>query len=236
MEHTVRAFEDELNALTHKVTRMGGMVEAQLDNAVQSLVRRDSELAGETVATDSRIDALEQEINDFTVRLLALRQPVADDLRMIVAALKISSDLERMGDYASNIAKRCLVLNQQPPVRPVATVPRMAALVQDITSAILDAYVERDLEKAADAWERDKEVDEIYTSLFRELVTFMMEDPRTITSCTHLMFIAKNLERIGDHATNIAEATHYQVTGKTLKMDRKSRIGEGPELGSVLRL
>jgi len=147
----------------------------------------------------------------------ALRQPVASDLRHIVAALKISSELERIADYAANVAKRTLVLNQLPAVKPVSAVLHLARIVQEILKDILDAYIERDVEKAIRVWNRDEEVDDMYTGLFRELITYMMEDPRTITACTHLMFMAKNIERIGDHATNIAETLHFLVVGTPLK-------------------
>jgi phosphate transport system protein len=179
-------------------------------------VRRDSELAARMIAGDARIDEMEQEVHAFTVRLLALRQPLADDLRAIVGALKISAELERIGDYAANVAKRALVLNQCPPVKPVSGIPLMGRLVQEIVNDVLDAYVERDVEKAMAVWRRDKEVDELHTSLFRDLVSVMMEDPRNITPSTHLMFIAKSIERIGDHATNVAETIHFVVEGKSL--------------------
>ena len=218
--HTVRSYEEELNHLANVVMRMGGLAEAQLASAVQAVMKRDSDLATRVVVSDARIDEMEQEVHAFTVRLLALRQPLADDLRAIVGALKISADLERVGDYAANVAKRALVLNQLPPVPPVAGVPSMARLVQEIINDILDAYVERDVEKALQVWRRDEEVDDLHTSLFREVVTYMMEDPRNITACTHLMFMAKNIERIGDHATNIAETIHFLVTGKALPLRR----------------
>jgi phosphate transport system protein len=152
--------------------------------------------------------------------MLALRQPVAGDLRSIVTALRISSDIERIADYAKNVAKRALALNQAPPIRPEAAVPRMGALAQQMIKDILDAYVERDAEKARAVWQRDEEVDDLYNSLFRELLTYMMEDPRSITTCTHLLFIAKNIERIGDHTTNVAELIHYQVLGRRLQETR----------------
>jgi phosphate transport system protein len=227
-EHTVRSYDEELNALSKIVLRMGGLAEAQMVNAIQSLVRRDSDLASRVVSSDARIDAMDREINERAVRLLALRQPLADDLRGIVGAFKIASDLERIGDYASNVGKRVLVLNQLPMVKPVATIPRMARLVQDIVNDTLDAYVERDLDKAIDAWSRDEEVDELYTALFRELLTYMMEDPRNITACTHVMFIAKNIERIGDHATNICENIHYLVSGQALRGARPKGRTEDP--------
>lgn len=218
--HTVRSYEEELNHLANVVMRMGGQAEAQLASAVQAVLRRDSELATRVVVADARIDEMEQEVHAFTVRLLALRQPMADDLRAIVGALKISADLERIGDYAANVAKRALVLNQLPPVPAVSGLPSMARLVQEIINDILDAYIEKDVEKALQVWRRDEEVDDLHTSLFREVITYMMEDPRNITACTHLMFMAKNIERIGDHATNIAETIHFLVTGKALPLRR----------------
>lgn len=218
--HTVRSFEDELTQLTNVIVRMGGLAEAQLAGAIHAIVRRDSDLASRVIAGDAKIDEIEQDVHSLTVRLLALRQPVADDLRAIVAALKISADIERIGDYAANVAKRTMVLNQLPPVNPVTAIPAMGRMVQDIINDVLDAYVERDVEKALSVWHRDEEVDGMHTSLFRELLTYMMEDPRNITASTHLMFIAKNIERIGDHATNIAETIHFLVKGKTIVLQR----------------
>jgi phosphate transport system protein len=196
------------------------LAEAQLDGAIQALVKRDSELASRIVAADSRVDELEHEVHDFTVRLLALRQPMAQDLRSIVCALKVSGDLERIADYAANAAKRVQVLNQLPPAKPVSGVPRLARLVQHILKEVLDAYVEQDVERATKVWTQDEEVDEMYTGLFRELITYMMEDARNITACIHLMFIAKNIERIGDHATNIAETIHFLVNGVPIREAR----------------
>ena len=219
-DHTVKSYDEELAHLTNIIARMGGMAESQFASALQALARRDSDLAARVVAGDSRVDELEHEVQQFTVRLLALRQPVASDLRHIVAALKISSELERVADYAANVAKRSLVLNQLPPVKPVGAVLHLARIVQEILKDILDAYIEHDVEKAIRVWNRDEEVDDMYTGLFRELITYMMEDPRTITACTHLMFMAKNIERIGDHATNIAETLHFLVVGTPLKGER----------------
>ena len=196
--------------------RMGGLAEAQLASATLAFTRRDSELADKVIASDAQIDELEQELDVAAVNLLALRQPMASDLRAVVAALKIGSDLERIGDYAKNVAKRVKVLCQTPPVQPAYAIPRMAVLVQAIIKDTLDAYIGRDSEKAIDVWLRDEEVDEMYTGLFRELLTYMMEDPRNITPCTHLLFIAKNIERMGDHATNVAETVHYMATGKRM--------------------
>ena len=154
--------------------------------------------------------------DERAVRLLALRQPMASDLREVIAALKISSDIERIGDYAANVAKRVMAISQLPPVQPARSIPRMARLVQAIITDVLDAYARRDADKAVDVWHRDEEVDEMYTGLFRELLTYMMEDPRNITPCTHLIFIAKNIERVGDHATNVAETIYFMVHGKPL--------------------
>jgi len=219
-EHTVRSFDEQLKHLKHLIVQMGGYAEAELDNAITALTRRDAALAQATVGSDSRLDELEQEVANLAVRILALRQPMASDLREIVSALKISSDVERMGDYAANIAKRAIAINQLPAVKPVGSIPRMARLVQAIIKDVLDAYVERDAERAIDAWRRDEEVDEMYTSVFRELLTYMMEDPRNISACTHLLFVAKNIERIGDHATNVAEVIHYLVLGRQIDRAR----------------
>ena len=219
-DHTVKSYDEELAHLTNIIARMGGMAEAQFAAALLALSKRDSVLAARVVAGDSRVVELEHEVQQFTVRLLALRQPVASDLRHIVAALKIGSELERVADYAANVAKRSLVLNQLPPVKPVNAVIHLAHLVQEILKDILDAYIERDVEKAVRVWNRDEEVDDMYTGLFRELITYMMEDPRTITACTHLMFMAKYIERIGDHATNLAETLHFLVVGTPIKGER----------------
>ncbi len=212
-EHIVRSFDEELNGLSQVLTRMGGLAETQLATAVEALTRRDTDVAKQVVAGDAAIDALEEDLDERAMRVLALRQPVATDLREVIAALKISSDLERIGDYAANVAKRVVALNQIPPIPTAKAIPRMARLAQNIIKDTLDAYSARDAERAIDVWHRDEEIDEMYTGLFRELLTYMMEDPRNITASTHLLFIAKNIERIGDHATNVAETIHYLVTG-----------------------
>lgn len=212
-QHTVKSYDEELSQLTNVITQMGGLAEAQFASAMQAVMKRDSDLASRVVTSDASVDEMELEIQNLTVRLLALRQPVASDLRHIVAALKISSEIERIGDYAANVAKRSIILNSLPAVRPVSAVLHLSRLVQEILKDILDAYIEQDVEKAIQVWHRDEEVDDLYTGLFRELLTYMMEDPRTITACSHLMFMAKNIERIGDHATNIAEILHFAVLG-----------------------
>src|SRR5215813_9378710 len=219
-EHTVKSFDDELKRLNQVIGQMGGLVEMQLQAAVEALVKRDADAAGKVVRDDAKIDELELQSSQLVIRLLALRQPMAVDLRQIVSALKISSDLERIGDYAANVAKRAIALSQAPAVKPVYTIPRMARLVQQIIKDVLDAYAERDAAKAIAAWQRDEEVDEMYTSLFRELLTYMMEDQRNIGPCIHLLFIAKNIERIGDHATNVAEDIHYLVLGREIQAAR----------------
>ena len=218
--HTVKSFDEELKRLMNLISQMGGLVETQVQDCILSLAKRDSTIAERVIQGDLKIDGLEYDVNDLTVRMLALRQPLAEDLRRVVGALKISADLERIGDYAAKISKRAVALNQLPPARPAAGIPRMGKMVQQILKEVLDAYVEQDAEKALLVWRRDEEVDEMYTSLFRELLTYMMEDPRNITPCTHLLFMAKNIERIGDHATNIAETLYYQVTGRPLTAER----------------
>ena len=219
-EHIVKSFDDQLEELRRTIVRMGGMVEAELSGAVEALVRRDSDMAQRIIESDKEVDALEQQVDELAVRLLALRQPMAIDLREVLCALKISTDLERIGDYACNIAKRAMALSQMRPVRPMRSPKRMAQLVQSQIKKVIDAYIERDLNKALEVWRGDEEVDEMYTSLFRELLTYMMEDPRDITPGTHLLFVARNIERIGDHATNIAEYINYLISGEWTTLGR----------------
>jgi phosphate transport system protein len=219
-EHITKAYDDELHRLNNTIAEMGGLAESQLGAAIEAVVKRDAELAAHVVEGDNRVDELERDVDNLAVRLLALRQPVARDLREIFAALKIASDLERIADYAANIAKRSIALSQTPPVRPVYALPRMAHFAQVLIKDVLDAYVDRDADKAYAVWMRDAELDDMYSSLFRELLTYMMEDPRSIGSCTHLLFMAKNIERIGDHATNIAENLYYLVNGTALEQTR----------------
>ena len=219
-DHIVKSFDEELKRLTNAIARMGGMAEAQISGAIQAVVRRDTELAAGIVEGDQKIDELEREVDERAIYMLALRQPMASDLRAVVAALRIASDVERIADYAANVAKRAMALAQMAPVRPVHAVPRMGRIVQEMIKDVLDAYVNRDVDKAVAVWNRDEELDEIYSSLFRELLTYMMEDPRNITASTHLLFIAKNIERIGDHATNVAETVHYLVRGVQLRAAR----------------
>ena len=219
-DHTVKSFDSELKRLIQEIAQMGGLAEAELSQAINALARRDSEAAAAVIESDRRIDAMEQDVSTLALRILALRQPMAADLREVVAAIKISSDIERIGDYAKNIAKRALQLNQLAPLRPVSSIPRMGRLAQQIVKDVLDAYVEKGANLALAAWRRDEEIDDLYTSLFRELLTYMMEDPRNIGPSTHLLFIAKNIERIGDHATNIAETVHFLALGRSIEETR----------------
>ncbi|MCW8835123.1 MAG: phosphate signaling complex protein PhoU [Rhodospirillales bacterium] len=214
-EHIVRSFDEELRELDKAIAAMGGMAEAQLVAAINVMMKRDTEGAAKVVAGDAPIDAMEDEINHRAMRLLALRQPMALDLRIVLAALKIAGELERIGDYAKNIAKRTSTLAQSPEISATRTIGRMGDIVQGMIADVLDAFAHRDPDKAEDVRLRDEEVDALHTSLFRELLTYMMEDPRNITPCTHLLFVAKNVERIGDHATNIAENIAFMVKGET---------------------
>ena len=215
-EHLVKSYDQELKRLRSLMTQMGGIVETQVALAADAILQRDAASATRAVEEDPKVDALEREVETFVIRLLALRQPVAGDLRQIVAALKITGDLERIGDYAANVAKRSIVLAQFSLPYSLAGLAHMARLVQGQLKSIIDALGDNDAEKATEVWRSDQVVDDIYNALFRELITYMMEDPRNITPCTHLLFIAKNLERIGDHATNIAENLYYAVKGESL--------------------
>ncbi|MBV9858923.1 MAG: phosphate signaling complex protein PhoU [Alphaproteobacteria bacterium] len=219
-EHIIKSYDEELRRLSKMIVEMGGMAESQLGAAIEAVVSRDSDLAAFVVEGDAKVDELERDLDNLAIRLLALRQPMARDLREIFVAMKIASDLERMCDYAANVAKRSIALAQSPPVQLVHALPRMAHLAQFLVKEVLDAYVERDTEKALDVWRRDEELDQMYSSLFREFLTYMMEDPRNIGACTHLLFMAKNIERIGDHATNIAENLYYLVKGTPLNQSR----------------
>jgi len=215
-EHLVKSFDIDLKKLRDMLTEMGGIVESQVALAAEAIANRDTAAATRAVEADPQVDALEREIEQFVIRMLALRQPMAGDLRMIVAALKITGDLERIGDYAANVAKRSMVLGQYTLPFSLTGLAHMANMVQEQLKLIIDAIGSSDSDKAIEVWRSDRVVDDIYTALFRELITYMMEDPRSITPCTHLLFIAKNLERIGDHATNIAETVYYAVEGEVL--------------------
>ena len=216
-EHTVKAFSEELDAITQEVARMGGLAETAINDALAAVGRRDTELAQSVIQRDPKIDAAQREIEKRAIKLFALRQPMASDLRVVLTAWRIAGELERVGDLAKNIAKRGLVLAKGEPVTPFnRSIDRMGKLVGERLKTVLDAYSAKDIDAAVDVWNRDEEVDEHYNAIFRELLTYMMGDPRTITPCTHLLFVAKNLERIGDHATNIAEIVHYEFTGDAI--------------------
>jgi len=214
--HLIKSFDQELRRLRDMMTEMGGIVENQVALAAVAILDRDGTAASRVVEEDPRVDALERDVEQFVIRMLALRQPVAGDLRQAVAALKMTVDLERIGDYAANVAKRSIVLSQFTLPYSLAGLGHMARLVQENLKLTVDAIGENDADKAMQVWRSDLMVDDIYTVIFRELITYMMEDPRNITPCTHLLFIAKNLERIGDHATNIAETIYYAVKGESL--------------------
>ena len=220
-EHTAKAFDVDLQALSRLVAEMGGLTEKQIADAVDALARRNRERPEEIVRADLGIDALQRDIEDRAVLTIARRQPMAVDLREILAALRLSNDLERIGDLAKNIAKRVLALDldlHSPTV--IRGVQHMGALVLSQLKQVPDSYAGRDVEKALAVWNGDEHIDAMCTSIFRELLTYMMEDPRNISSCIHLMFCAKNIERIGDHATNIAETVYYMIEGRSIPNQR----------------
>ena len=215
-DHIVHSYDEDLRHLTNLVLQMGGLVESQVAAAIQAMTDRESDAARKIIADDTLIDDLETDVERQVIKLLALRQPMAIDLRGILGALRVAAELERMGDLAKNIAKRSIALAQTREIESVWAIPSMATLVKSMIKEVLDAYVENDLEKAEHVWKTDQDVDETYNGLFRQLLTYMMEDPRNITACTHLLFVAKNLERIADHATNVAEIITFRQTGKRL--------------------
>lgn len=220
-EHTVTRFDDELKDVQRRIAEMGGMAERLVDLAVSALTRIDTSTANQVIADDRRLDEVQRETEEEAIRIIARRQPMALDLREVIGAMRISNDLERIGDLAKNIAKRVIALDGQFQSKRFMTgVEHMAELSLSQLKDVLDAYASRDVSQAFDVWQRDADIDSMYTSLFRELLTYMMEDPRNISLCTHLLFCAKNIERIGDHATNIAETVHYVVTGEALTQDR----------------
>ena len=219
--HTVKAFDTDLQDLARMVAEMGGLAEKQVADAVDALARRDTTLAQRVTAADVHIDTLQHEIEEKAVLTIARRQPMAVDLREIVSALRISNDLERIGDLAKNIAKRVIALNAEfPPPKLIRGVEHMTDLLLSQLKAVLNAYARRSVAEAMAVWRGDEEIDAVCTSVFRELLTYMMEDPRNITFCIHLMFCAKNIERMGDHATNIAETVHYVIEGRPIADQR----------------
>jgi phosphate transport system protein len=221
MEHTIKAFDADLQDLSRMIAEMGGLAERLISDAVDALSRHDSDLAQSVIVLDAKIDHLQHEVEEKTILTIARRQPMAVDLRDVVAALRVSNDLERIGDLAKNIAKRVMVLDAELPLQKVMRgVEHMTELVLTQIKDVLDAFARRDVAKALAVWRGDEEVDAVNNSLFRELLTYMMEDPRNISVCIHLLFCAKNIERMGDHATNIAESIYYMVEGRTLPDER----------------
>ncbi len=216
-KHIVRAYDQELQRLNELIGRMGGLAEAQIDNAIRAVAEHDLELAKEVAASDERVDQMEAEINKLALRLLALRQPMAIDLRYILSALRIASDLERIADHAENMCRRAKDIAEDSGGPAITGIQRLGKLVLAMLKDVLDASLAGDVDKAVEVWKRDNEVDELYGSLFREYLTYMMENPRNIGACTTLLFVAKNVERIGDHITNIAETIYFRVKAQPLK-------------------
>jgi len=220
-DHTAKAFDADLQDLARLVSEMGGLAEKQVGDAIDALSKQDETLAMRVITADTKIDALQREIEERAVLTIAKRQPMAIDLRDIVGALRVANDLERIGDLAKNIAKRTPVIDRDIQLQQVMRgVEHMAELVLAQIKDVLDSYAHRDVNKALEVWRGDADIDAVNNSLFRELLTYMMEDPRNITLCIHLVFCAKNIERMGDHATNIAETVYYMVEGRPLADER----------------
>lgn len=220
-QHIVTSFDDDLNELSDKLAEMGGLCEKLVGESVDALIKRDLPLARRVIEWDRQIDRLQHEIEERGILTIAKRAPVAIDLRQVVGALRIANDLERIGDLAKNIAKRVVALDGQfQPQKLAGGVAHIADLTLAQLKEVLDAYTRRDEKRAMEVWNQDGEIDALYNSLFRELLTYMMEDPRNIGFCAHLLFCAKNIERIGDHATNVAETVYYVVHGQPLMDDR----------------
>lgn len=225
-EHTVQSFDHELETLGRSIAEMGGIAEKMLADSMDALARVDTELARRVVAMDPRLDALQRQIEEQAILTLALRQPMALDLREIIAAIRVSGDLERVGDLAKNIGKRTLKIAGEARIpRAMVGLRHMNELAAIQLKDVLDAYAHRDEARARAVWLRDGELDALEDSVFRDLLTFMMEDPRNISFCTHLLFCSKNIERVGDHATNIAETVVYLVSGNTLPLERPKGMG-----------
>jgi len=221
VDHTVKAYDKELDTLERRIAEMGGIAEKMVIDAMDALADADAALARQVVATDPRLDALQREIEDLAVMTIALRQPVAIDLREIIGAIRVTADLERIGDLAKNIAKRAMKISKEARIpRAIVGLRHMNEFATELLKDVLDAYAQRDVERAREVWARDVDLDALEDSIFRDLLTHMMEDPRSISFCAHLLFCSKNIERIGDHATNIAETVVYIATGESLPTDR----------------
>jgi phosphate transport system protein len=219
-EHTVKAFDNDIGEIRGLISQMGGLAEEAIAGAMKALQRGDMELAAQVKADDKKIDAIEAEVEKMAVRIIALRAPMANDLREVVAALKIAAVVERIGDYAKNIAKRVPMIESEHRIEPISILPAMAKMASEMVHDVLDAFAARDAEAAIEIVERDNALDDFYDSIFRTLVTHMVENPKTISQVAHLLFVAKNLERIGDHATNVAEMVYFAATG-TQMADRE---------------
>jgi phosphate transport system protein len=230
-DHTLKAYDKELETLERQIAEMGGIAEKMVIDAMDALAASDAALAQRVIASDERLDTLQREIEEKAVLTIARRQPMAVDLREIVSAIRVAGDLERVGDLAKNIAKRSLKIGGEPrSPREIVGLKHMNEVAAELLKDVLDAFAQRDIERARAVWERDADLDALEDSVFRDLLTHMMEDPRNISYCAHLLFCSKNVERIGDHATNIAETVFYLVTGENLPMDRpKGRIEPQPE-------
>ncbi len=222
-DHIMKAYDDDLTQLKTMLAQMGGLAEDQLAKAIDAISRRDTNLADLVIAGDDKIDMLERQVEEKAILTIAKRQPMARDLREIMVAIRVSSDLERIGDLAKNTAKRTHAMSESLPRKLITGVTRMGRIAQEQLKNILDAYAQTNAEKAIAVWRADEELDALYNSIFRELLTYMMEDPRMIGLCTHLLFGAKNMERIGDHATNIAENIYYLVNGKPILEERPKK-------------
>ncbi len=222
-DHTVTAYDDELASLKQMVAQMGGLAEEQLAKAIDAIAKRDIRLADAVIAGDERVDELERQIEEKAIVTIAKRQPMAQDLRQIIVTIRIASDLERIGDLAKNTAKRTHAISDEMPRKLVTGLARMGKLAQEQLKDVLDAYAQGNAEKAMQVWRSDEDIDALYNSIFRELLTYMMEDPRMIGPCAHLLFGTKNMERIGDHTTNIAENIYFLVHGKMITEERPKK-------------
>jgi phosphate transport system protein len=222
-DHIVKAYDQDISSLKTMLAQMGGLAEEQLDNAITALSKRDVALADQVILRDDKLDVLEREIEEKAILTIAKRQPMALDLREIMVAIRVSADIERIGDLAKNTAKRTHAISEPLPRRLSTGLARMGSMAQAQLKDVLDAYARRDDAAAMTVWRSDEDLDALYNSIFRELLTYMMEDPRNISLCTHLLFGAKNLERIGDHTTNIAENIHYLIHGKTISEGRPKK-------------
>jgi phosphate transport system protein len=224
-DHTVKSYDEELGSLKKLVSLMGGLAEEQLAHAITAVTKNDTKLADEVIAGDGRIDQLERQIEEKAILTIAKRQPMALDLRQIVVTIRIAADLERIGDLAKNTAKRTHAITEAMPRKLVMSLKRIGDLAQEQLKAVLDAYSRADPEKAMQVWRSDEDIDALYNSIFRELLTYMMEDPRNIGPCTHLLFGAKNMERVGDHTTNVAENIYFLVHGRAIDEERPKKDG-----------